>query len=142
MSKPETILRVALLPDGRLEYQDWKGRVNSCRPEELGARCRELLAEPDLPRVEVVNPGVSEMAEQYARVFLPPEYQSLARPGVVAVEKLFRSWVASRQASAQRAGRQQQQGSTQGNAQRSEPDPPQPPRPPHRSARRRGQRIA
>lgn len=126
----ETVLRVRLLPNGNLEYEDWRGNVNQCAPGELGSRMQAILTDPNLPPVEVVNPGATRVAEFYARALLPPEMKHLAGPGVTALQDLLARVQAMRR-------NQPAAGPTQPN-----PEPPNPPRHPPRSAHRRGRRVA
>jgi len=130
MSQRETVLRVRLLSDGRLEYEDWRGNTQTCPAAELGARAQAILADPNLPPVEVVNPGATKVAEFYARALLPPELRHLAGPGVTALEDVLRA--------VQRA-RQRVPGPPPPQA---NPHPPPPPEPPRPSAHRRGKRVA
>lgn len=88
-NRKETVLRVALLPDGRLEVEDWRGNVHACRSADLGSRVRSLLDDPNLPPVEVVNPGATQVAEFYVRQLLPPDLRPLAGPGVQALQDVF-----------------------------------------------------
>jgi len=130
MSQRETVLRVRLLPDGRLEYEDWRGKTETCRAADLGEKARAILVDPNLPPVRVVNPGATKVAEFYARALLPPELRHLAGPGVTALEDVLRAVQRARQ-------RVPAAAPPQGNA---EPAPP--PDPPRPSAHRRGKRVA
>jgi hypothetical protein len=132
MSNRETVIRVRQLPNGQLEYEDWRGNVQTCAPAELGARTQAILQDPDLPPVEVVNPGATRVAEFYARALLPPELRHLAQPGVNALQDLLRAVQQRRRAAPAAPSSQQSNPGT----------PPDPPRHPPRSAHRRGQRVA
>lgn len=128
----ETVIRVRQLPNGQLEYEDWRGNVQTCAASELGARAQTILRDPDLPPVEVVNPGATRVAEFYARALLPPELRHLAQPGVNALQDLLRA-VQQRHRAAPAGAAAPQDNPKQ---------PPDPPRHPPRSAHRRGQRVA
>lgn len=127
---PETVVRVKLLPDGRLEVEDWRGNISACSPGDLGSRVRSILADPNLPPVEVTNPGAVQVAEFYARAILPPELRPLAGPGIQALQELL----ARVQRSIQRSGTSA--------APPPRPEPDEVPRHPPGSAHRRGRRVA
>ena len=127
----ESIFRVKLQPDGRLEYEDWRGNLHQCTPGEIGGRMTEVLRDPDLPPVERMGAGGQNAAEAYARMVLPPQYQQLARPAASMVLQLLQRLMAGSRGAAYT---------------RSQPPPPQQPQPgpqeQRRQAHRRGQRVA
>jgi hypothetical protein len=133
MSSQETVLRLRLLPDGRLEYEDWRGNTRTCQTSELGARAQAILSDPNLPPVEVVNPGATRVAEFYVRALLPPELRHLAPTGVTALENVMRGIQRLREQRPAAPSHQQAQAN---------PRPPEPPEPPPRRAHRRGRRVA
>jgi hypothetical protein len=137
MSRRESIFRITLLDDGRLECEDWRGNTTVCGEADLGKTVRLVLADPDLPPVERVSAGGYNMAEAYARMVLPERYQGLVRPAasliVQAVEKLV---AASNEAGQRRAEAWRRQ-------QQRPPGPPEPPpQHPPRGAHRRGRNVA
>lgn len=75
----ESIFRVKLLPDGRLEYEDCRGNVSTCSAAEIGGRITQVLKDPSLPPVEMLGAGGHNIAEAAARNLLPPQYQPLIR---------------------------------------------------------------
>ena len=128
----ETIVRVRQ-NGGILEVEDWRGRVHRCQAADLGQHVERLLAEPDLPKVDVVSPGVDQVIHMYAAQFVPPEVRSLAVPGFQIVQWAFRYF--------QQAQRQAAERRYQEHAERQQSQPQPPPREQHRQAHRRGQRV-
>jgi hypothetical protein len=136
MSERESIFRVKLLQDGSLECEDWQGNTHRCTEANLGTTIRRVLASPELPPVERVSAGGYNMAEAYAKMILPEQFQGLVRPAanalLQALQHIMTASNEGRQARAD-AWRQQQQP----------PRPPEPPpRHPPRSANRRGRCVA
>lgn len=127
----ESIFRVKLLPDGRLEYEDWRGNTHACAPGEIGSRMAQVLRDPELPPVERMGAGGQNAAEAYARMVLPPQYQQLARPAANLVLQVFQRLMAGSQGAAQQRHQQ--------------PPPQEPaagPQEHQRRAHRRGHRVA
>ncbi len=133
----ESIFRVKLLPDGRLEFEDCRGNVGACAPDELGARFCTVLRDPSLPPIERISAGGYNIAEVLGRHLLPPEYQQLVRPAASMVMQAVQRLMMAAQGGqyARAASYQQQQQQRQQN-------PPSPPQDPHRNAHRRGRRVA
>lgn len=131
MSGGESIFRVRLLPDGRLEYEDWRGNTSTCAQGEIGSRITRVLQDPGLPPVERMGAGGHNMAEAYARMVLPPQYQALARPAANLLVQALQRLMASGHGAAYA---RQQQPPPQGPQAQREPDP--------RQAHRRGHRVA
>lgn len=138
MSRRESLFRIRLLDDGRLECEDWRGNTTPCGEADLGRVVRQVLASPDLPPVERVSAGGYNMAEAAARWFLPQEFQGLVRPAAsMIMQALDKLMVASHDAARQRAEtwrRQQQQS--------QKPPPEPPPQHPPRTVYRRGRNVA
>lgn len=137
MSQPESIFRVKLLEDGSMECEDWRGNTIRCTEPGLGKTIRQVLADPELPPVERVSAGGYSMAEAYARMVLPEQYQGLVRPAAnLLVQALQRLMTATNEAAARRGENWRQEHQQP----QSQPDPQ--PRHPPRNAHRRGQHVA
>lgn len=128
---PESIFKVKLLPDGRLEYEDYRGRVVACAPHELGLHLRTVLLEPDLPPVERLSSGGVAFVDAVARNVLPPHLQPHIGPITSLAMQIFDKVRAVAHARAQAQYHEHQQ---------PYPPPPSNP-PPHDSAFRRGHRV-
>ena len=137
MSRRESIFRVALLDDGKLECEDWRGNVTQCSEAELGKTVRQVLADPNLEPVERVSAGAYNYAEAVARRVLPEQYQRFAGPAAsMFLQAIQRVVSASNEAAQRRAETWRQE-------QQKQPDPPPPPpQQPRQTAYRRGRRTA
>lgn len=136
MTQPQSIFRVALLPDGTLEVEDWRGNTHICREADIGTTIRRVLADPELPPVERIGAGGYNFAEAYARLVIPEQYHQLVRPAANMIHRLLENAMkGGNGASAQRAEQYHQQ-------QQNPRPPPDPPRYPPRDAHRRGHRVA
>lgn len=131
----ESLFKVRQLPDGRLEYEDCRGRVDACAPHEIGARMAAVLAEPDLPPVERVAAGGYRVLDAIARNVLPPHVQPHVGPITALAMKLLEQIHMARQSAAQARAR--------AYGWQPQPPPPHPPGPhaSDHSAHRRGHRV-
>lgn len=129
----ESLFMVRLLPDGRLEAEDCRGRKVVCAPHEIGAHIRSVLLEPDLPPVGRVSSGGFHIVDTVARNVLPEHLQPHVGPITTLALQIYDRVRQVAQTRAQARQYQQQQ----------QPWPPQPPpgAPPHDSAFRRGHRV-
>lgn len=131
MSGRCTMIKVQSGEPGFLQVEDWRGRVQNVSVADLGAHVQRILADPDLPDLQVVSPGVGRLADFIAQG-LPPEDREIVVPGLQGLSLVFS---AVRQVRATRAA---------ARTSSPPPDPPPPPRaePPGRGpAFRRGQRF-
>ncbi len=131
----ESIFRVRLLPDGRLECEDWRGNSHVCAPGEIGSHIAQVLRDPNLPPVERMGAGGHNMAEAYVRMVLPPQYQQLARPAASLVVQALQRLMAGGQGVAY--GRQRQQPPPGPQQQQQQEQTHE-----QRRAHRRGHRVA
>jgi hypothetical protein len=135
VSVKKTMIRVGRTSDGRLEVEDWRGRSFKCRVEDLGDEVDKILADPELPDVDVVSPGAANITELLAREVLPPESRHLAAPAAGLIQDLvghLPDFIARiRYAMYQRRAA----------SYRPPEDPQTSQAPPHRTAYRRGQRF-
>ena len=131
----ESIFRVKLLPDGRLEYEDCRGNVGACPPGELGERIGQVLRDPNLPPVEILNAGGYTMLEAAARTLLPPEYEPLVRAAATPLMQLMNLLNGFGSGPTPRAQAYAQQ-------QTHQPHPPPQPHDPRGTTHRRGRRVA
>lgn len=128
----QSLFRVKLLDDGRLEVEDCRGRIHTWSAAEAGHQMTAILRDPTLPPVEILNAGAYNLVESAARSFLPPQYQPLVKTAVSPLMQLIRQLY-----DAARAGPTPYQWQSPGPS-----APPPGPGPQARSAHRRGHRVA
>jgi len=118
MSNPQTIVGLELLPSGKFLVSDWQGKKVEVALEDFASHCQGLLNDPNLPDVEVLNPGHANLVEAGTRFLLPESLQPYSGPITQIAELLWK------QATAPSPRRQ-----------RPPEPPPPPPSPPRDQAR-------
>lgn len=81
--------------DGHFTVLDAGGNVHEASSEEaLGAVCRAIMDNPELPQYETVDArvaGLEDMAVRVAEVVLPEDFGFMAEPAVGMLKKMVTS---------------------------------------------------
>lgn len=102
MSGKATMIKVEAGAPGFFQVEDWRGTARAVPVAELGAYVQKLLADPQIPDLQVVSPGVGRLADMLARG-LAPEDRDIVVPGVQGLAMMvsaFQRIRASRAAAA------------------------------------------